>query len=87
MKRNKKYKTKLCFYINHEVDAVYAMAHALHKTIKENCGDIGFNQCDALQPAPTGAELLRAIRDVSFVGMQETQVIWILFRINFIIKY
>lgn len=57
------------------MDAVYAMAHALHKTIKENCGDVEFNQCDALQPAPTGAELLRAIRDVSFVGMQETQVI------------
>lgn len=32
------------------VDAVYAMAHALHKIMKENCKDLEFSQCDALQP-------------------------------------
>lgn len=56
------------------VDAVFAMAHALHKNIKDVCGDIEFRQCDQLHPSPLGAELLRAIRDVSFVGMQGTQV-------------
>lgn len=57
------------------VDAVYAMAHALHQNIKEKCGTMDFKQCDALLPAPFGADLLRSIRDVSFVGMQGTQVI------------
>lgn len=56
------------------VDAVYAMAHALHQNIKEKCGTMDFKQCDALLPAPFGADLLRSIRDVSFVGMQGTQV-------------
>lgn len=56
------------------VDAVYAMAHALHKTIKEHCKDIDFSQCDALESGPAGADLLRAIRDLNFIGMQGTQV-------------
>lgn len=56
------------------VDAVYAMAHALHQNIKEKCGTVDFKQCDALMPAPFGADLLRSIRDVSFVGLQGTQV-------------
>lgn len=56
------------------VDAVYAMAHALHQNIKEKCGTMDFRQCDELLPAPFGADLLRSIRDVSFVGMQGTQV-------------
>lgn len=56
------------------VDAVYAMAHALHKILKEHCNDAEFSQCDALQPGPVGADLLQAIREVSFIGMQGTQV-------------
>lgn len=57
------------------VDAVYAMAHALHQNIKQKCGTMDFKECDALQPAPFGADLLRSIREASFVGMQGTQVI------------
>lgn len=56
------------------VDAVYSMAHAIHKIMKENCKDLEFSQCDALQPGPAGPDLLRAIRDVNFIGMQGTQV-------------
>lgn len=50
------------------------MAHALHQNILQKCGTMDFKQCDALLPAPFGADLLRSIRDVSFVGMQGTQV-------------
>lgn len=50
------------------------MAHAIHKIMKENCKDLEFSQCDALQPGPAGPDLLRAIRDVNFIGMQGTQV-------------
>lgn len=56
------------------VDAVYAMAHALHKIIKEHCKDVDYTQCDALSSGPAGVDLLRSIRDVSFIGMQGTQV-------------
>lgn len=58
------------------VDAVYAMAHAVHKTIKNYCDETEFSKCDAVQEqAPGGADLLRDIRNVSFIGMQGTQVI------------
>lgn len=56
------------------VDAVYAMAHALHKIIKEQCEDGEFSKCDVLQSATMGPDLLRAIREISFIGMQGTQV-------------
>lgn len=52
------------------------MAQALHKTIKDHCGDTDFNQCGASgEQALAGADLLKAIRNVSFTGMQGTQVI------------
>lgn len=56
------------------VDAVYAMAHAIHQNLKDRCGDTDFVNCDSWKPAPIGAELLRSIREVSFVGMQGNQV-------------
>lgn len=56
------------------VDAVFAMAHALHRTIKEYCNDTEFSQCESFHSNMVGADLLRAIRDVSFIGMQGTQV-------------
>ncbi|XP_013778093.1 metabotropic glutamate receptor 8-like [Limulus polyphemus] len=46
------------------VDAVYAMAHALHNMIKDRCES--FLKCDEIYPAPTGKELLTYIRNVSF---------------------
>lgn len=58
----------------HTVDAVYAMAHALHKIINEHCKDVDFSQCDVLQAGTIGPDLLRAIREVDFIGMQGTQV-------------
>lgn len=33
-----------------------------------------FSRCDMLQAGTIGPDLLRAIRDVAFVGMQGTQV-------------
>lgn len=52
------------------------MAQALHKTIKVHCGDTDFNRCGASgEQALAGADLLKAIRNVSFTGMQGTQVI------------
>lgn len=52
------------------------MAQALHKTIKFHCGDTDFNRCGASgEQALAGADLLKAIRNVSFTGMQGTQVI------------
>lgn len=59
---------------SHTVDAVYAMAHALHKIINEHCKNVEFSQCDVLQAGTIGPDLLRAIREVSFIGMQGTQV-------------
>lgn len=58
-------------------DAVYAMAHALHNTINENCTNPELSKCNSDQSAPSGAELLKAIRNLSFSGMQGTQVIQI----------
>lgn len=56
------------------VDAVYAMAFALHNILKEQCNNVEFSQCDVLQTGTWGPDLLRAIREVSFTGMQGTQV-------------
>lgn len=64
----------LCVCVCHTVDAVYVMAHALHKILNEHCKDVEFSQCDVLQAGTIGPDLLRAIRDVSFIGMQGTQV-------------
>lgn len=56
------------------MDAVYAIAHALDQMIKDKCGPIPFRDCDAIQPGPSGAELLRYIHNVSFVGPQNTEI-------------
>lgn len=65
----KKNNNKLIF----TVDAVYAMAHALHENIKERCGT-PFRLCESVQPSPLGYELLRYIHNVSFVSLQNTEV-------------
>lgn len=49
------------------VDAVYAMAHALHNMRTAVCADPSYELCDAMNP-PAGPELLRFIRNVSFIG-------------------
>ncbi|XP_037087472.1 metabotropic glutamate receptor 6-like [Pollicipes pollicipes] len=54
------------------VDAVYALAHALHNMILAKCGSIRL--CDELRPVPAGQELLQYIRNVSFIGKQKRQV-------------
>lgn len=56
------------------VDAVYAIAHAIDNMVKEKCKDIPFNDCEEIQPAPMGYELLKHIHNVSFVGRQNTSV-------------
>lgn len=56
------------------VDAVYAMAHAVHNIMNDYCPGKSFNDCDALQPAPLGDSLLRYIRNVSFIGPQNTHI-------------
>lgn len=48
------------------VDAVYALAHALHNMTLERCGSITL--CDRVRPVPSGQELLQHIRGVSFTG-------------------
>jgi Receptor family ligand binding region len=50
------------------VDAVYAMAHAIHDMIADVCGTNPFRLCDKLRPAPPGVDLLTYIRNVSFTG-------------------
>lgn len=50
------------------------MAYALHNTIIESCDASDSSKCSIPQPAPSGAELLRAIRNLSFTDMQGTQV-------------
>lgn len=70
--------TNNLFQLKTIVDAVYAIAHALHQNIKERCGVKPFNLCDELQPSPFGYELLSFIRNVSFVGLQGTQVIFVI---------
>lgn len=50
------------------VDAVYAMAHAVHRMIADVCGPNARELCAELRPAPSGKELLKYIRNVSFIG-------------------
>lgn len=57
------------------VDAVYAMAHALHQMIQDKCGTSGTPYlCQELTPVPNGQELLQYIRNVSFIGRQNREV-------------
>ena len=49
------------------VDAVYAMAHALHNMLEEVCGREG-KICPAMTPVPSGIDLLKYIRNVSFTS-------------------
>ena len=58
----------VCFAI--AVDAVYAMAHAVHKMIGDVCGSHSGELCAELKPAPQGKDLLKYIRNVSFIGKQ-----------------
>ena len=50
------------------VDAVYAMAHAVHQMVLDVCGPNARQLCAELLPAPPGRDLLRYIRNVSFTG-------------------
>ncbi|EFX87236.1 glutamate receptor, metabotropic [Daphnia pulex] len=52
------------------VDAVYAMAHAVHRMIADVCGHDARELCDELKPAPSGRNLLKYIRNVNFIGPQ-----------------
>jgi metabotropic glutamate receptor 6/7/8 len=52
------------------VDAVYAMAHALHNLIVDVCGKEG-KICSSITPAPSGIDLLKYIRNVSFTSKLE----------------
>ncbi|CAH1377671.1 unnamed protein product [Tenebrio molitor] len=54
------------------VDAVYAAAHAIHNIIADQCDP--FYLCPQLRPAPSGRELLKYLRNVSFIGRQKTAV-------------
>lgn len=56
------------------VDAVYALAHALHNMYAERCGSVPFAECESMHPAPLGTDLLKYIHNVSFYGRQNTQV-------------
>lgn len=56
------------------VDAVYALAHALHNMYAERCGSIPFSECESMHPAPLGTDLLKYIHNVSFYGRQNTKV-------------
>lgn len=49
------------------VDAVYAVAHAIHELVVDECGP-EFVFCDKIRPAPLGPQLLKYIRNVSFHG-------------------
>ena len=48
------------------VDAVYALAHSLHNMLVARCG--GITLCKEVQPVPDGQQLLKHIRNVSFIG-------------------
>lgn len=50
------------------------MAYAVDKIIKDKCGNTLFNDCELLQPAPMGPDLLKYIHNVSFTGLQGTEV-------------
>lgn len=49
------------------VDAVYAMARAVHELVIAKCGE-PFRLCDRVQPAPPGPDLLEYIRNLTFKG-------------------
>ncbi|KAK6634454.1 hypothetical protein RUM43_011855 [Polyplax serrata] len=49
------------------------MAYAAHNILKDECGDPGL-LCDRMRPTPPGSKLLKYIRNVSFVGLQGTDV-------------
>jgi len=51
------------------IDAVYAMAHALHNMINESCSGRQF--CSQVDP-PDGSLLLQYIRNASFIGQLST---------------
>lgn len=53
------------------VDAVYAMAHAVHQMVVDVCGPNARQLCAELRPAPPGRELLKYIRNVSFEGKKQ----------------
>lgn len=50
------------------------MAHAINNMINDFCPDKIFNNCEKLQPAPLGVNLLKYIHNVSFVGRQNTRI-------------
>ena len=50
------------------VDAVYALAHAVHNLIVEQCGTVLL--CDKVKPTPKGPMLLQHIRNLDFIGKQ-----------------
>ncbi|XP_059488635.1 metabotropic glutamate receptor 8-like isoform X2 [Neocloeon triangulifer] len=56
------------------VDAVYAMAQAIHNMITDVCGADPFILCNKLRPAPAGADLLEYIRNLTFTGRQGTEI-------------
>ncbi|XP_073447612.1 LOW QUALITY PROTEIN: metabotropic glutamate receptor 7 [Aquarana catesbeiana] len=56
------------------IDAVYAMAHALHNMIKDLC-PASSGLCPAVDP-PVGKKLLKYIRSVSFNGSAGTPVLF-----------
>ncbi|KAK0093697.1 hypothetical protein PV326_012905, partial [Microctonus aethiopoides] len=58
-------------------DAVYAMAHAVHNIIDDECvknRETVHHLCDKLAPAPSGPHLLHYIRNVTFIGRQGTEI-------------
>ncbi|XP_019868539.2 metabotropic glutamate receptor 7-like [Aethina tumida] len=63
------------------VDAVYAAAHAIHNIIADTCGVDPFYFCAKLdtqqqqhQQPLFGTRLLKYLRNVSFIGRQQTEV-------------
>ncbi|XP_034939802.1 metabotropic glutamate receptor 8-like [Chelonus insularis] len=59
------------------VDAVYAMAHAVHNIINDECvenRETVHYLCDSLAPGIPGQSLLQYIRNVSFIGRQGTEI-------------
>ncbi|CAG2171357.1 unnamed protein product [Oppiella nova] len=51
------------------VDAVYAMAHAIHNLLKDRCGRDGNKMCHPKEFIK-GSDLLQHIRSVSFKSLQ-----------------
>jgi hypothetical protein len=64
--RHQQPKCLICLF---SVDAVYAMAHALHNMLQDVCGKDGI-LCPAMTPLPSGVDLLKHIRNVSFTSKQ-----------------